>query len=333
MVVGTARAERGHTAMGHLQVPAAADAATTIDVAVIHGAKPGKVVAFVSGSHGTEYASIVALTHLVSKIDPNALSGTVIVLPLLNVASFEQMTVHVNPIDKKGMNAGYPGSATGTQTERALAMVADQVVRPADVVVDLHGGDLDEDLRPFSYWTRIGNAIQDDGAKALVMAFGLNHIIVRDIDTANPASTRSLGGYALAQGKTTIIAEAGRSGLVLDEDVDALANGCLNVLGSLKMIARSVTPVARPVWVTAGDRVTADKAGMFFPVVKRDILVKAGDVVGYTTDYLGQKTGDVKSPSSGLVTFIRGVPSMWPGATLVNVAAILPSPPPYKKPS
>ena len=129
MIVGSARAERGHTAMGHLQVPAAADAATTIDVAVVHGAKPGKVVAFVSGSHGTEYASIVALTHLISKVDPQALSGTVIVLPLLNVASFEQMTVHVNPIDKKGMNAGYPGNATGTQTERALAMVADQVVR------------------------------------------------------------------------------------------------------------------------------------------------------------------------------------------------------------
>ncbi len=166
------------------------------------------------------------------------------------------------------------------------------------------------------------------------MAFGLNHIIVRDIDTANPASTRSLGGYALAQGKTTIIAEAGRSGLILDDDVDALANGCLNVLGSLHIIARTVTPVARPVWVTAGDRVTADKAGMFFPVVKRDILVKAGDVVGYTTDYLGQKTGEVKAPSSGIVTFIRGVPSMWLGATLVNVSAILPSPPPpYKKPS
>ena len=35
---------------------------------------------------------------------------------------------------------------------------------------------------------------------------------------------------------------------------------------------------------------------------------------------------------AGLVTFIRGVPSMPPSATLVNVSPILPSLPPYKKP-
>jgi predicted deacylase len=333
MTVGTARADRGHAAIGHLNVEAGADAATTIDVAVIHGAKPGKVVAFVAGSHGTEYASIVALTRLVSKIDPQALTGTLVILPLLNVASFEQMTVHLNPTDRKGMNAGYPGNPSGTQTDRALALVADQVVKPADVVVDLHGGDLDEDLRPYSYWTRTGNAALDEAAKTLVLAFGLDHIIVRDIDTANSASTRSLGGYALALGKTTVIAEAGRSGLVLTEDVDGLVRGCLNVLGSLQMIARPVVPVARPVYVTGGDRVTADTVGMFFATAKRDTVVKTGDVVGYTTDYLGMKTGDVRAPSAGLVTFIRGVPSMWKGATLVNVSAILPSPPPpYKRP-
>src|SRR5204863_9096406 len=128
-------------------VPAGSDVATTLPVAVIRGAKPGQTVAFIAGSHGTEYASTVALTRLISRIDPKTLTGSVIVAPLLNVASFEQMTVHLNPIDKKGMNAGYPGNKDGTQTDRALAMVAAQIVAPADVVVDLHGGDLDEDLR------------------------------------------------------------------------------------------------------------------------------------------------------------------------------------------
>src|SRR5215471_16475710 len=121
ITVGTAVAVPGKLAYGELAVPAGNDAGTTIGVAVINGAKPGKVVAFVSGAHGTEYASVVALTRLITRVDPATLSGTVIVVPLLNVASFEQMTPHVNPIDKKGMNAGYPGNAGGTQTERALA--------------------------------------------------------------------------------------------------------------------------------------------------------------------------------------------------------------------
>jgi predicted deacylase len=332
VTVGTASAAPGTTAYGELRVPQGSDAATTISVAVINGAKPGKGVAFVAGSHGTEYASIVALTRLIEKIDPRTLTGRVIVAPLLNVASFEQMTVHVNPVDRKGMNASYPGNPGGTQSERALALVAEQIVKPADVVVDLHGGDLDEDLRPYSYWTRTGNAAQDDAAHALVLAFGLDHIIVRDVDLSNAASTRSLSGYSLSQGKTAIVAEAGRSGTVLPADVDALVTGSLNVLGSLKMIERPVKPIAKPMFVTGGSRVQAAAPGMFYATAKRDSVVREGEVIGYTTDYVGRKSGDVKAPVGGLVTFIRGVPSMWEGATLVNVSPILTIVPPYKKP-
>jgi predicted deacylase len=330
--VGTATASRGQIAYGEIAVPSGKDAAASMSVAVVHGAKPGRIVAFVAGSHGTEYASTVALTRLITRIDPKSLSGTVIVLPLANVASFEQMTPHLNPVDRKGMNAGYPGTASGTQSERAVALIAAQIVDPSEVIVDLHGGDIDEDLRPYSYWTRTGVAEQDNASRTLAFAFGLDHIILRDVDTTNRASTGSLGGYALSKGKTVLVAEAGRSGLTLTGDVDALVNGCLNVLGSLKMIARTVTPVAKPVWVTGGTRVAADKPGMFFATAARDTIVHEGDSIGYTTDYVGRQTGTVRSPVTGLVTFIRGVPSMWSGATLANVSPVLAAVPPYKKP-
>jgi predicted deacylase len=332
LTAGTAVAKRGQAAYGELQVPAGSDAAVNVPVAVIHGSHEGPIVALVAGSHGTEYASVVALTRVIARIDPQQLTGSVIVLPLLNVASFEQMTPHLNPVDKKGMNAGYPGIATGTQTERALAIVAAHVVEAANVVVDLHGGDLDEDLRPYSYLIRTGSAAQDDAALALVRAFGLDHVILRDVDVTNAASTRSLSGYALSKGKTVLVAEAGRSGLTLDADVNALIGGCLNVLGSMKMINRAVPAAPKMTYVEGGSRVAADKPGMFYATAKRDTIVAKDAVVGYTTDYLGRRTGDVKAPVAGLVTFIRGVPSMWTGATLVNVSPVLPALPPYKKP-
>lgn len=82
-------------------------------MAVIRGSKPGPVLALVSGLHGTEYASIIALEKLIQSLDPAQISGTVIILPLVNLPSFEQKVPHVNPVDGKSMNRFYPGKPGG----------------------------------------------------------------------------------------------------------------------------------------------------------------------------------------------------------------------------
>jgi len=269
--VGSATAQRGTTATGRIPVPAGTDSALAIPVAVIRGAKAGPVVAFVAGSHGTEYSSIVALQRLIPKIDARTLAGTVIIVPIINIASFEQMTPHMNPIDRKSMNGNYPGDPNGTQSQRALALITQQVVVPADVVVDLHGGDLDENLRPYSYWFRGGRAAQDSAGLRLAMAFGLDHIIVTDVNPDAPNAGRSLSSQALVRGKTVLVAEAGRSGVVAPSDITSLVDGSLNVLGALKMIPRTVKPVANPVWLDgAGPRILADSTSFFFASVDRD---------------------------------------------------------------
>src|SRR5947207_9131865 len=126
--VGTARAERGHTATGAIEVAAGSDPATSIPVIVVHGARPGPVLAIVSGAHGTEYASIVAVERLIGALDPAEVSGTVILVPLVNRASFDQKVVHVNPVDGKSMNRFYPGRSDGSQTERASYLITKEVV-------------------------------------------------------------------------------------------------------------------------------------------------------------------------------------------------------------
>ena len=334
ITVGSVTAQAGATATGVIPVPAGADSALDIPVAVIHGAKPGPVVAFVAGSHGTEYSSIIAMQRLISRLDARRMAGTVIIVPIINIPSWTSMTPHINPVDRKGMNASYPGDANGTQTQRALAAITSDVVAPADVVVDLHGGDLDENLRPYSYWFRGGNAAQDSAALRLIMAFGLDHIIVTNVDPSAPNAGRSLSGQALVRGKTVLVAEAGRSGVVAPSDVTALVDGSLNVLGALKVIDRKYVPVRRPIWLDgAGARLAADSAGVFIASVDRDARVTKGQLLGYTTDFLGRKTGEVRSPIDGLVTFIRGVPSMWPRATLANVLPVLAKPAPWRAPS
>src|SRR5216683_88198 len=141
--VGTASAALGQKATGYLAVPAGVDAATNIPVVVVNGAKPGKVLALVSGAHGTEYASIIAIEKLISDLDPAQVAGTVILVPLVNVPSFEQKVPHVNPVDGKSMNRFYPGKADGTQTERASFLITKEIVDRCDYLIDYHGGYLD----------------------------------------------------------------------------------------------------------------------------------------------------------------------------------------------
>src|SRR5262245_12831422 len=83
--VGTASAARGQKALGVLHVPPGVDAGYDIPVAVIHGANSGPVLAVVAGSHGSEYASIVAVESLINQINAADVSGTVILVPIVNV--------------------------------------------------------------------------------------------------------------------------------------------------------------------------------------------------------------------------------------------------------
>src|SRR4029450_5890940 len=79
--VGTATARPNQKVTGTIEVPRGVDAATSVPVAVVHGARPGPVLALVSGAHGTEYASIIALEKLIGLLNPAEISGTVIIVP------------------------------------------------------------------------------------------------------------------------------------------------------------------------------------------------------------------------------------------------------------
>ena len=320
--VGTARAERGHTATGYLEVPAGVDAATSIPVVVAHGARPGPVLAIVSGAHGTEYASIIAVERLIGTLDPAQVSGTVILVPLVNRASFDQKVVHVNPVDGKSMNRFYPGRSDGSQTERASYLITKEVVDRCDHLIDLHGGDLDESLRPYSYWTKTGRDEQDRISKEMVLAFGLDHVIVSTDRPTDPAATRYLENTATTRGKPSITAEAGYAGTVEPEDVDALVRGCLGVLRYLKMLPGAVEPVASPIWIDSVLTVASDEPGVFYPLVKRGSYVAAGTPIGYVTDFFGKKVFEARSPAAGIVLYICSVPSMTKGGTIANVGVV-----------
>ncbi len=321
--VGTATANRGQRASGTIEVPAGSDAALSIPVAVFHGSRPGPVLALVSGAHGTEYASIVALEKLIGILNPTEMSGTVIVVPLINIPSFEQKVPHVNPVDRKSMNRFYPGKVDGTQTERASYLITKQVVEQCDHLIDFHGGDLDESLRPYSYWTKTGNEKQDQISREMLIAFGLDHIIISADRPKDPQASRYLENTASTRGKPSITVEAGHAGTVETDDVNALVNGTLSVMKYLRILPGQPSTIEHPVWIEKVMTVTSEQTGMFYPLVKRGTWVEQGMKLGYVTDYLGKVIFEARAPMPGVVLYVCAVPSMTKGATIANVGVVL----------
>jgi predicted deacylase len=320
--VGTATAGASQKATGYLQVAAGIDAATDVPVIVVNGAKAGPVLALVSGAHGTEYASIIALEKLIPALDPAELSGTVVVLPLVNIPSFLQKVPHVNPVDKKSMNRYYPGKIDGTQTDRVLYTITKEVVDRCDYLIDYHGGDLDESLRPYAYWGPTGKAEQDRISKQMVLAFGLDHIILWHERPTDLASSRYLDNTASLRGKPSIVVEAGHAGTTETDDIALLVNGTFSTMRGLKMLAGEPHLVENPVWLDRIVDIESDLEGIFYPLVKRGTFVQEGMKVGYVTDYFGKTIFEARAPVSGVILHINALPSLKKGDNIANIGVV-----------
>jgi len=191
-------------------VPArAGDDGTTLPISVIHGAGPGPVLALTAGVHGQEYTPVLALQRLLKTVDPKALTGTLILVHVSNMPSYLARTIYCSPADAKNLNRVFPGRADGTLSERIADVITREVIDRAAHVVDVHCGDGNESLRPYSYWITSGPPGVADAGKQMALAFGLDHIVVDRERPLDPKASIYLSNTAITRGKPALTIESG----------------------------------------------------------------------------------------------------------------------------
>ena len=137
--LGTAQAAPGEVDTGRLFVGETRDGTDIgLPVAVINGVDDGQTLYIQAVSDGDELNGLGVVQRVVPRVDAAALSGTVLVVGIVNYHGFH-VAEHRNPIDDTKTNRAYPGDESGTATDRIAAATFDAATR-ADIVLDVHQG-------------------------------------------------------------------------------------------------------------------------------------------------------------------------------------------------
>lgn len=287
---------------------------------VIRGAADGPHVAVTSGVHPAEYPAIEANIRFARDLDPRALRGTVVSLPLVDVPAFYARTPFVCPIDNKNPNRYMPGSPDGTFTEVMNDAVFRSVMIQADALVDLHGGDMVEALVPFTIYATGGDAAVDAKSRAMGLAYGLPYLVSSSPVTGGSGGTTIRA--AADAGIPAILTEAGACGLLTEPETHQHETGIANVLRHLGMIDGDPTPPMTPILELAGmTAVPSPAEGMWYPAVVVGDPVRAGEPIGHIGSIFGETLAELVAPSDGYILYITSSPAMRAGGLTLVVGS------------
>ncbi len=279
-----------------------------IPFGLIEGARPGPCLLVTAGVHGSEFCSIEAALRLL-RTRPEDIAGILLVLPVLNMRGFRERAIYVMPEDGRNLNRMFPGRPDGSVSERLADWLVTRVFSQVDAYLDLHGGDLDEALAPFSLFPA-GSA----AARALAVAFGL------------PVAVSAGGeGYTINAahriGVPGIIAEVSGNGLWDEASVGQFSTGIARVMRHLGMQKGVVEPLpvrAMTMWVPA-----APADGLWYSAKQVAEAVAAGDILGEIRDLFGAVLATVRSETSGTVLYRLTSLSVSHGEALLGVGTPL----------
>ncbi|HLI50396.1 MAG TPA: succinylglutamate desuccinylase/aspartoacylase family protein, partial [Thermomicrobiaceae bacterium] len=171
----------------------------------ISGRRDGPRVTIIAGIHGCEYVSIRAAVRLAHELDPSELIGQAVIVPIVSLPMFWERTPFVNPFDGKNPNRVFPGKATGTFAEAMAYFIFESCIKPSDAFIDLHGGDMVEELAPFAGYAANAEPSVAARSKAMAEAFGLDFLIPHRREFGSPPGFTHLS--AAQQGIAAVLDE------------------------------------------------------------------------------------------------------------------------------
>ena len=283
----------------------------SIPIAVVKNGD-GPTVLLMAGNHGDEYEGQVAAMRLLQELQPDQVTGRVIVIPVLSPSASKGNTR--NWPSGANFNRSFPGRPDGPPHEQ-LADYLTRVLFPmADVVIDMHSGGRSAYFLPCSHMHVVDNPAQ---RKAMLEAMEAwcsdHHYLYIDIN-----GNGLLPVEAENQGKLVITTELGGGGRT-PAPVHRLAwdglNNVLRHVGVQKGQVQTRAGMGLPPAVIIDGRdarniVVSPEDGMFEAMLEPGDPVVAGQPVGrlWFMDRPDRPAELLRSPTDGFVVVTKAIP-------------------------
>jgi predicted deacylase len=272
--------------VGHLRINkitnTAGWASTFIHIGcVVNGAGPTVLV--LAGNHGDEYEGQVAAMRLLQELQPEQVTGRVIVIPLLSPGASKANTR--NWPSGANFNRSFPGRPDGPPHEQ-LADYLTRVLFPvADVVIDMHSGGRSAWFLPCSHMHVVDDPAQRKAMLEAMEAWCTDyHYLYIDVN-----GNGLLPVEAENQGKLVITTELGE----------------LQTRASMGLPPAVIIDGRDP-----GNIVVAPEDGMFEAMLEPGERVAAGQPVGrlWFMDRPDRPAELLRSPVDGIVVVTKAIP-------------------------
>ncbi|MFB6192214.1 MAG: succinylglutamate desuccinylase/aspartoacylase family protein [Haloarculaceae archaeon] len=302
--LGTADAGPGEVDVGRLAVGEARDGSPVrLPVAVINGARDGDTLYLQAVSDGDELNGLGVVRRVVPRLDPAELSGTVLVVGLVNYYAF-QVAQHRNPIDDTKLNRAYPGDADGTASERIAAATFEAATR-ADYVLDLHQGSTSRMIDETRVRCGPRHRLHRECLE-LAKVFGCGHIL----DQKGPDG--QLARAAPDDGVPAIDPELGGAVGWDEESIRVGVRGVMNVLTYYGFLEGTVDPSPQ-VRASGFEQYGAPAGGLVTFHAELGAEIDRGDTLFEVTDVFGERKAEVAADTDGIFWRTRRLPQVATG--------------------
>ncbi|MBQ6274403.1 MAG: succinylglutamate desuccinylase/aspartoacylase family protein [Oscillospiraceae bacterium] len=311
---GDVRAEAGKKAEGYAPV---LDTGYRMPITVINGAHEGPTVLITSGVHGGEYPGIQTAIELSRELDPQKIHGQIVLIHPINLHAFYQRVSYCVPEDGKNINRVFPGKPDGTLAEQIAYVVSEQFQARADYHLDLHGGDLHEQLPSYVYYPNVEDPYVVNRSRE----------IADMLEATFQVKTKNFGGAVGSAGLRhhipALLIERGGRGLWSREEVEDYKANIRNVLRFLQVCeGEAVRPEKQAITVVDDATLAASRSSAWYPCVSLGDAVKEGQQIGELRDLFGNVLETIRAPFDGLVIYMVVSLAVAEGDPLITIGMI-----------